>query len=410
LNVSLDERTDGTASVPDPQDLLDRPMKIVNVECDFLIVEITVPITERKIDYGMLLVTLETDTGLRGTGIAREHDFHALAVKQVINDDIAPFLKSREANITPEKFWNDAAHDLVRDWMAPAGVVARANSAIDQALWDIRGQALGQPIYRLLGGVQPEIEMYATFGLNFYTPEEEVAAALRLQKMGHTAFKLMGAKADRGRDISVDIGRVKRLRETVGPDAKIILDGRNNYSLYQAIQLSKAIEQYDLAYFDEPIWAKDADAMVRLKQAVPGIPIAARGRGGNLWDNRTLVTSGAVDVMGIQVLDQGGFSQAIKVAHLAEMYQLPIVTGGGWYMHNAHLIGAVPNGWMTEYHVLAAPVCETIFNDTIQPVNGRYKLSERPGLGMTLNDDAVREAKARAKLGEESRTEYRLPH
>jgi L-alanine-DL-glutamate epimerase-like enolase superfamily enzyme len=114
--------------------------------------------------------------------------------------------------------------------------------------------------------------------------------------------------------------------------------------------------------------------------------------------------------MGIQVLDQGGFTQAIKVAHLAEMYQLPVVTGGGWYMHNAHLIGAVRNGWMTEYHVLAAPVCETIFQDTIQPVNGRYRISERPGLGLTLNDDAVRDAKARAKAAEDAGTAYRLPH
>jgi L-alanine-DL-glutamate epimerase-like enolase superfamily enzyme len=385
-------------------------LKIVRVDCDFLIVSVTVPITERQVDYGMLLVTLETDTGIVGTGIAREHDFHALAVRQVILSDIGPYLKTREEDITPEKLWFDASHDLVRDWMAPAGVVARANSAIDQALWDIRGQALGQPVYRLLGGVQPEIEMYATFGLNFYTPEEEEAAAHRLQGLGHRAFKLMGANANRGRDISIDIGRVKRLRATVGDDAQIILDGRNNYSLYEAIALTKAIEPYNMAYFDEPVWAKDADAMNRLRTAVPGVPIAARGRGGNLQDNKALVTSGAIDVMGIQVLDQGGFTQAIKVAHLAEMYQLPVVTGGGWYMHNAHLIGAVRNGWMTEYHVLAAPVCETIFQDTIQPVNGRYRISERPGLGLTLNDDAVRDAKARAKAAEDAGTAYRLPH
>lgn len=385
-------------------------MKIVNVECDFLLVQIEVPITDVQIDYGMLLVTLETDTGLRGTGIAREHDFHALAVKQIVLNDIGPFLKGREPNITPQKLWHDAAYDMVRDWMAPVGAVARANSAVDQALWDIRGQALGEPIYRLLGGAQPEIQMYATFGLNFYSPEEETEAALRLKRLGHRAFKLMGADADRGQDPSVDAARVRRLREAVGEDAKIILDGRNIYSLYTAIELGRRIEPYGVAFFDEPIWAKDLDAMRRFRAACPTIPVAMRGRGGNIHDNRDLIVSGAIDVMSSQVLDQGGFSQAIKVAHLAEMYQLPLVTGGGWYMHNAHLIGAVPNGWMTEYHVLAGPVCDAIFMDTVQPVDGRYRISDRPGLGLTVDEDAVREAKARGKFAEENQTTYRLPH
>jgi L-alanine-DL-glutamate epimerase-like enolase superfamily enzyme len=262
---------------------------------------------------------------------------------------------------------------------------------------------VGEPVYRLLGGVQPEIEFYATYGLHIYTPEEEIEAARRLQAQGFTAFKIQGSDADRGRDTKHDAGRVKRLRETVGDDARIILDGRNLYTLYQAIQVAKALEPYNLAYFDEPLYARDPLSFKRFREACPFMPVAGRGRGGNFYDNRDLIVNGAVDVLGVNVLDQGGYTQAIKVAHLAEMFQIPLVNGGAWYLQNAHLIAAVPNGWMAEYHAMATAATEAIFVDTIKPKNGKLRLSDKPGLGLTLNDDAVADFKARARKAEMKR-------
>jgi L-rhamnonate dehydratase len=379
-------------------------VKITKVECDFLLVPVTIPVRDKQHDYGVLLVSIETDTGIRGSGFAREHEFHALAVRQAVLNDIGPFIMGLEGpDVVPGWVWHEAAFSIPRDYRAPSGVVMRAVSAVDQALWDIWGQILGEPVYRLLGGAQREIDFYATYGLHIYTAEEEVEAARRLREQGFTAFKIQGSDADRGRDIKHDAGRVKRLRETVGDDARIILDGRNIFSLYQAIELAKLIEPYNLAYFDEPLHARDPLALTKFREACPFMHVAGRGRGGNIYDNRDLVLSGAVDVLGVNVLDQGGFTQATKVAHLAEMFQLPLVTGGAWYLQNAHIIASSSYGWMTEYHAMATAASEAIFVDTIKPKDGKLRLSDKPGLGLTQNEDVIRDAKARARKVEEKR-------
>lgn len=376
-------------------------MKIVKVEAKYLSISYQIPVREAPAEEGVLLVTVDTDSGIRGIGVAREHDWHCLTMRALLETQLAPFIIGMDP-LTPEHIWNEAAWDLSRaDYRFPFGAVARAVSAVDQALWDIRGQHHGQPVYRLLGGAHAgEIDVYITFGLFIYTPEEEAEAARRLLAEGHNAFKLAGAAENRGQSVTRDAARVKALREVVGDSARIIIDGRNRYDLYHAMLLAKQIEPYNVAYFDEPVLAKDPQAMKEMRRAYPRVPIAARGRGGNFWSNRDLIALGAVDVVGSNVLDGGGYTQSIKVAHMAEMYQLPLVTGGGWHLQNAHLIAAVGNGWMTEYTAFDGPVIEQIFMDSIKPQKGRLRLSDKPGLGLQLNEDAVSEAWKRGQAAE----------
>lgn len=371
-------------------------MKITSVKCDFLLVPVVVPVRTEPKDFGVLLVQVETDSGVVGIGLAREHDFHALAVRQCVVNDIGPWLLTKGDRLDPGYIWREASFELAREYQSPHGSAARAMSAVDQALWDIRGKDLGMPVYRLLGGATDEIQIYTTFGLNFYTPEEEDEAARYFLDKGFTHFKLMGADADRGRDIQHDAERVRRLRSVVGDEAEIILDGRSVYSLYSATALAKMIEPYRLAYFDEPTYARDPHAYQKLREAVPSVPLAARSSGGNIYSNRDLVLSGAIDVLGSNVLDQGGYTHAVKMANFGEAFQLPLVTGGGWHLQNAHLIAAANNGWMTEYLTPAAGICDYIFKDAIQPVNGKLRLSDKPGLGLELDHEAVAEVAARA--------------
>jgi L-alanine-DL-glutamate epimerase-like enolase superfamily enzyme len=379
-------------------------MKIAKVECEFLHIPLTIPVRETPFEYGVALVTLTTEDGVRGTGFIREHDFQAQSARQSVLNDIAPLLKQLSGpNLVPGYFWHEASFAMPRDYRAHVGVVTRAMSAIDQALWDIYGQETGQPVFRLLGGSQPEIDLYVTYGLNIYTEEEEMEAARRLLAEGFAAFKIQGLDADRGRDFAHDARRVQKLREAVGPDARIILDGRNNYSLYQAIELANAIRPYNVAFFDEPLYGKDPVALQRFKEACPWMMVAGRTRGGNIYDARDLIASGGVNLMGVNVLDQGGFTQGIKVAHMAQAYQLPVVTGGAWYMQNAHLIAAATNGWMTEYHGLATAATRAIFDGAILHDNGKLRLTDRPGLGLTIKDDAVRDAQDRAKVAAKKR-------
>jgi len=121
------------------------------------------------------------------------------------------------------------------------------------------------------------------------------------------------------------------------------------------------------------------------------IPLAARASGENQWDNREMVLSGGVDIMHANVLDAGGFTECLKVAHLAELFHLPLATGGGWYLQNGQLIAGVSNGWLTEFHLLRERIYEAIYVDPPVARNGRLPMPEEPGLGLTLNEAAIEE-------------------
>lgn len=370
-------------------------MKISRIACDYLVLSLEIPVRGTYRDYGVQLVSVTTDEGIVGTGFARAYDFHGVSVAHTILEEIAPFVVERDF-AAPGEMWHEAAFDLsFGDWRRPNGVMNSALGAVDQALWDAWGQKLGEPVYRLLGGSQREIELYATFGLNIYTPEEEVEAARLVQAKGFTAFKLQGVD-DRGGKLDAAIGRVARLRETVGDDAEIILDAHGNYDLYDAAALLRGLRPFRVAYVDEPLRSRDPLTYRKLRDAVPDVPVAARSRAGSYDDNRDLILGGGLSLMGSNVMDQGGYTQTIKVAHLAEAYDLRVVTGGAFHLHNSHLIAAATNGWMSEYHTFAAALSETIFVDVIRPHEGRLVMGDRPGLGLTPDPDAVAEAKARA--------------
>lgn len=372
-------------------------MRIADIKCDLLLLDVNIPVRDVTTPVGALLVTVEDIEGRKGYGLA--HESHAQAVQQVVLNTIAPFLKELGHIHTPHFAWHEANYDMPHTPRNASGVAARAMSAVDQALWDLHGRILGQPVYKLLGGAQPEIEVYATFGLNIYAPDEQAEAASGLQKKGYRTFKLQGSDADRGRDVTLDSGRVRQLRETLGDEARIILDGRTGYSLHQAIELARLIEPYNVTFFDEPLYVRDPVGMRMMREACPRVPLAARSAGGKLWDNRDLIASGALSAMGVSVMDQGGFSQSIKVAHAAEMFHLPIVTGGGWHIQNAHLIAAVSNGWMTEHHSLFAGLCDLIFAGQPQPENGKLVLGDAPGFGIEPNAEAIAAAKDYARSG-----------
>jgi L-alanine-DL-glutamate epimerase-like enolase superfamily enzyme len=121
------------------------------------------------------------------------------------------------------------------------------------------------------------------------------------------------------------------------------------------------------------------------------IPLAARAVGENQWDNRELILSNAVDIVHANVLDGSGYTECVKVAHMAELFHLPLATGGGWYLQNGHLIAGVSNGWLTEFHTLRERIYEVIYIDPPVARNGRLPLPEKPGMGLELNEAAIRE-------------------
>jgi len=363
-------------------------MKVVNVQARCLNIPIKFPFTETPRTEGMLLVHVETDEGISGAGISR--DAERFAVRELIHREISPFLLGKDP-VATEKIWNDACWDIGMSYKVRTGVVARAIGAVDQALWDIKGKYLNQPIYRLLGGASPaSVGAYTTFGFNVYTLEELVALARQMVQQGHDKLKMQVVAADRGQDVSVDVARVKAVREAVGDPVMLMVDGNSKFDFQHARALARRIEPYHITWFDDPVYVKDVRLMAELRRCT-SIPLAARARGESQWDHRDLIVGGAVDVMQANVLDGGGYTESVKVAHMAEMFHLPLATGGGWYLQNGHLIAGVANGWLTEFHLLRERIYEVVYIQPPVARHGRLPLPDKPGMGLELNEAAVEE-------------------
>jgi L-rhamnonate dehydratase len=363
-------------------------MKIIRVQARCLKVPIKFPFTETPRTEGMLLAQVDTDDGLKGIGISR--DTERFAVRELINREIAPFLVGKDP-IETEKIWKDACWDIGMSHMSRGGAIGRAVGAVDQALWDVKGKALGQPIYRLLGGASPgSVGAYTTFGFNVYTLEELVELARRMTQEGHNPLKYQAVAADRGQDVSVDVARIKAVREAIGEKPQLIVDCNGKFDFTHARELLRRIEPYHITCVDHPVYNRDLRLMTELRRCTT-IPLAARAVGENQWDNRELILSNGIDIMHANVLDGGGFTECVKVAHMAEMFHLPLATGGGWYLQNGHLIAGVSNGWLTEFHLLRERIYEIIYVQPPVAQNGRLPLPEKPGMGLELNEAAVEE-------------------
>lgn len=363
-------------------------MKVVQVQARCLSIPIKFPFTEAPYTAGMLMVQVETDDGIVGTGIAR--DSERFAVRELINREIGPFLLGKSP-LETEKVWNDAAWEIGMSYKVRGGAVGRAIGAVDQALWDIKGKTFNQPIYRLLGGASPDsVAAYTTFGFNVYSQDELVELARQMVREGHDKLKMQVVAADRGQNVSVDVERVKAVREAIGDQVMLMVDGNSKFDLNHAKDLAHQMEPYNITWFDDPVYIKDVQLMAELRQCT-SIPLAARARGESIWDNRDMIAGGAVDVMQANVLDGGGYTEYLKVAHMAEMYHLPLANGGGWYLQNGQLIAGVSNGWLVEFHLLREPIYEAVYVNPPVAKNGRLPLPDKPGMGLTINEAAVQE-------------------
>ena len=361
-------------------------MKIAKIEAKCLSVPVKIPVNGRTTTQQILLVLVHTDEGITGIGITRE----PFSTRELVNRDLAPFLIGRNP-IDTESIWKDAFWEIGASYKAMVGGAARAISVVDQALWDIKGKHVGQPIFRLLGGASPSsIPVYTTFGLNVLTDEELVEAARQLVADGHDKLKYQVVAADRGQNVSVDVERLTAVREVVGDQVMLIVDGNAKFDFNHARELLRRLEPINIGCFDHPVTLRDVRLMAQLRQTT-SIPLAARAYTGSLWDNRDMIMGGGVDVMHANVLDSGGYTGCLKVAHMAEMFHLPLATGGAFHSQNCHLIAGVSNGWMTEYHLIIAQITEAIFPNAAKPSGGRLPMPERPGMGLDLDEAAVEE-------------------
>ena len=359
-------------------------MQIKSVRADLFNVPVQLPLLREPIMRGLVLVRIETDNGIIGYGTAAS--VMNRAVKEFINSEVAPVLIG-ENPLENERIWQKLFK--IFNVRALTGVWSSAISAVDIGLWDIKGKYFGESVSRLLGGANNRVPAYITFGVLEYDREQLVEVATTLVKEGNKGLKMI-VGIDNGTNINEDVARVKAVREAVGDDVEFMVDANYQFSYTEALNICKRIEPYNIFWFEEPLWGNDYLLLKQLKQQTR-IPLAAGQHLGHLWHHRDLIVNNAIDISQPNVLFVGGYTEAVKVAHLARAFNLPVANGGGWPHHNIHLQAAVSNGSRLEMHYTMWKASEMIFNYPLRPKDGWVDLPAGPGIGFQPDKEAMKE-------------------
>jgi L-rhamnonate dehydratase len=370
-------------------------MKIENIRATPLNVPLQIRLLgiDKDTSLACCVVEVETDTGITGHGLTAitEED----VVAQIVNGVIAPNLIGDDPMLN-ERVWEKLYWTLMP--RGQTGYAAHALAAVDLALWDIKGKALGLPVWKLLGGARERVPVYATFGFGFLDRDQLAAAAKHWLEQGFRRLKMtVAGDALRNKTIRPltevireDAHRVKAVREAVGPDAEIFIDANCNLDLYHATRLAELIKPYGISFFEEPITQNDALAMAQLRRQT-GLALACGQNEGLMFRFRDFLVHQAIDFAQPNVCITGGFTQSAKVAALAAAYNVSIANGGAWSYHNMHLQAGLANGTLVEHHYLAVELYKLLYRDLVMPENGWLTLPDRPGLGFEPDRDAIRE-------------------
>jgi len=358
-------------------------LKITDVKATLHRVPIEVPLLKEKITTSILFAVVETDLGITGYGLTRGSQ--RFGMREFINRELAPFLKDKNP-LETERVWNQLYKQF--NPRAQTGMWSSAVSAIDIALWDIKGKHYKEPVWRLLGGAQNPVQAYVTFGLKQYSKEQLVEVAKQLVAQGETRLKMVVAVDPE--NPKLDAERVRAVRHAVGDEVELMIDANYLFSFNRALELCKLVEPCGITWFEEPVYQNDAALLADLRRHT-SIPLAAGQNEGHRFRHRELIVNHAVDIAQPNVCSVGGYTEAVKVAALAQAFNLPIANGGGWPHHNMHLQAAMANGWRVEFHFEMWGVGDKIYKEPAAPDQGWVTLPETPGLGLEPRFDALKE-------------------
>lgn len=339
------------------------------------------------------LVEVETDVGLVGHGFTSITEQGVIA--HIIDQVAGPAIIGDDP-LAHERIWDKLYWTLLP--RGQTGYGAHALAAIDVALWDLKGKALGQPVWRLLGGARERVPVYVTFGFHFFDREELAEAAKFWVAKGFRRLKMTVAHEGLHRRdtqplmdlIRADAARVRAVRDAVGPDVELFIDANCSLDLYHALRLVDMIRDCNISFFEEPITQNDVLLMAQLRRQ-GRIRLACGQNEGLAFRFRDLLLNEAVDYVQPNVVITGGYTQCLKIAGLAAAFNIPIANGGAWAFHNMHLQAGVANGTLVEHHYLAGEFCRCIYKDLPVPTEGWLTLPEVPGLGFEPDRDAVKE-------------------
>ncbi len=371
-------------------------MKIAAIECFILEDKLKQSFYFSQWEYSerrICIVKVTSNTGHIGWG----EGYGPARLIQAGIDHLTPFVLGQHP-LETEAIWH-IMHRRTLDF-ARRGILVCAMSAIDVALWDLKGKILEQPVHRLLGGKKRQVitpyatGMYFTNGGNM--SDVLSAEAKQYAELGYQAMKMKV-----GLDIHSDVENVRKVREAIGPDIHLMIDANHAYSLREAVTLARAVEPYDVYWFEEPISPEYYEQYAELRSKT-SIPIAGGECEYLRFGFHTLLRSKSVDILQPDICAAGGLTEAKRIAALASVYGIELVphTWGTGIAISAALhfvsnLDPIPGRLRTpksfiEYDRTENGLRDELTTSQMLPDNGQITISDDPGLGFELHEDVLR--------------------
>lgn len=372
---------------------------------------VQIPIEEQRqhvSDFGRLrtfdaaILRIETDSGLVGWGEGKNAAGSAGtygALVHMLNHEIGPRLIGRDpSQITA--IWEDlyngvrAAGAAARGHPLPElsrrGLSIAAISAVDIALWDIRGKALDQPVWALLGGRKADrLPAYASGG---WADAAGIGAQLQsyVDAGGFGAVKMRVGSMDGQARVSAD--RVRAARKALGQGIEIMVDAHGTYTVAEARRFAHLVADCDLAWFEEPITADDRAGLAEFRATCP-IPVALGESECTRFDFAALVAGRTADILQPDPAFCGGITEAMRIATLASAFNLRLAphlwAGAPCFFAGLHVLAASPAGFIVEYSLGANPMIHDLSCQPVRVVDGMIAVPDGPGLGLEMNTETI---------------------
>ncbi len=359
-------------------------VKIARVGTTLIAIPRDPPISDATaVSMGMgahCFVHIVTDEGLDGLGMSTA----SRAVRAVIDYDLKPLLEGADPlnieGLWQEMFWR------VRG-IGRKGVAFQAISAVDIALWDLKAKILGLPLYKLLGPCRESVPIYGSGGWTSYTEAELVEEQLGYVERGMTRVKMKVGK-DFGSSTDEDVQRLRAVRKAVGDDVEIYIDANNGYTAKQAIGMARKFEESNVGWYEEPVLADDIDGLAQVVAAID-IPVATGEHEYTKYGFKDLMCRGAADIVQPDVGRVGGVTEWMKVAAMADAFNLPVASHSYQLVH-LHMACATPNLMVVECLGTREAEDVILYKDCAVPSGPEWSPDpDKPGLGLELDPFAL---------------------
>ncbi len=333
--------------------------------------------------FEVVLVKLETACGRHGYGYTYTIGVGGAAIHALIERDLKPLLLGKDAGRI-EQLW-----DLMwrhTHYIGRGGLVAFAMSAIDIALWDLKGKRESAPLWKLLGGHSGKAHAYAG-GIDLQLGPEKLVEQTRCNlEKGFRAIKIKV-----GRDkLSEDVERVRAVRDFIGPDMPLMVDANMRWTVETAIKAARKFREFDVYWLEEPTIPDDYAGMARIARE-GGLPLAAGENLHTVYEFRHTIEDGLIAFPEPDVSNIGGITNWMRVAKLAYARNLAVTSHGVHEIH-LHLLAAIPNASYLEVHSFGL---ERFMLNPPTLDDGIMRASNQPGHGVDFDYDALRQFEAR---------------